>query len=103
MIMEFIFSEQKAIENNYDIEKCYGIVDRYFAKHDIKKIGEGVYQAPDTQQAYSAFGGAVWDFPDTSWFLKVIDEWYWRAESDDIEDREDCLKAYYEVQSVNKK
>lgn len=103
MMMEFIFSEQKAIENNYDINKCYEIVDKFFAKYGIQPIAEGVYKAPDSQNTFNAFGGAVGKFPKTTWFLKVIDEWYWREEGDEIEDREDCLQSYYEVEAINRK
>ncbi|NCC55913.1 MAG: hypothetical protein EOM11_10645 [Erysipelotrichia bacterium] len=102
MMMEVFLSEEKAIANNYDIKECYEVIDNFFAKRGIKKIEKGVYSAPDSQNAFTAFGVAIWEFPDSSWFLKVVDEWYWRADSDDIEDREDCLEAYYEVKERNK-
>lgn len=101
MMMEFVFSEEKAKENKYDVNKCYEIVDKYFKKYGINKIAEGVYKATDSQNAFNAFSNAVCVFPDTSWFLKVIDDWYWRAEGDDIDDREDCLEAHYKVMAMN--
>ncbi|NBK96762.1 MAG: hypothetical protein EOM50_01855 [Erysipelotrichia bacterium] len=96
MMMEVFLSEEKAIANNYDINQCYEVIDNFFAKRGVKKIEEGVYYAPDSQNAFTAFSVAVGKFIKSSWFLKVVDEWYWRSSSDAIEDRDDCLKEYYE-------
>ena len=43
MMMEMILSEEKAKENNIDIDECYEKVDRFFEKRGIKKISKGVY------------------------------------------------------------
>ncbi|NBK96758.1 MAG: hypothetical protein EOM50_01835 [Erysipelotrichia bacterium] len=101
MMMEVFLSKEKAIANNYDIKKCYEVIDNFFAKRGIKKVAEGVYSASDTQKAFNAFSVAICKFTGVDWFLKVVDEWYWREEGDEIEDREDCLKAYYEVENKN--
>ena len=42
---------------------------------------------------------AQWDLPTTVWFLKIVDNWYFRYEGDTIEYREDALKSYYEVEA----
>ncbi|NBK96763.1 MAG: hypothetical protein EOM50_01860 [Erysipelotrichia bacterium] len=102
MMMEVFLSEEKAIANNYDIKECYEVIDNFFAKRGIKKIEKGVYSAPDSQNAFTAFSVAVGKFVESCWFLKVVDEWYWRSSSDAIEDRDDCLEAYYKFQNKKK-
>ena len=49
-----------------------------------------------------AFGETA-KFPYTSWFLKVIKEWYWYVDEGDGLglQKEDCLQSYYEVKAVN--
>ncbi|NBK96761.1 MAG: hypothetical protein EOM50_01850 [Erysipelotrichia bacterium] len=103
MMMEVFLSEEKAIANNYDINQCHEVIDNFFAKRGIKKVAEGVYSAPDSQNAFTAFGVATGKFPRSSWFLKIVDEWYLRFESDAIEDREDCIEVYYKVKSRNER
>lgn len=44
---------------------------------------------------------AQWDLPDSGWFLKIVEKWYFRYEGDLIEDREDALESYYEVEMQN--
>lgn len=44
---------------------------------------------------------AQWDLPDSGWFLKIVEKWYFRYEGDSIEDREDALESYYEVEMQN--
>lgn len=40
---------------------------------------------------------AQWDLPESSWFLKIVDKWYFRYEGDTKEDREDALESYYRI------
>ena len=47
--------------------------------------------------------GAQWNLPKTSWFLKIIDQWYCRYEGDTIEYREDALESYYKIKVRNEK
>lgn len=95
MMMEIFLNEEKAKANHFNIKKCYEALDNFFEERNIKKMDQGVYQGCDNQESFTAFGVAIVHLPRTNWFLKIVDEWYWRADSDDIEDREDCLEAYY--------
>ena len=38
MMMEMFLDEQKAKENNIDIEECYLKVDRFFKRRRCKKV-----------------------------------------------------------------
>ncbi|WP_455684397.1 hypothetical protein [Thomasclavelia sp.] len=40
---------------------------------------------------------AQWDLPESAWFLKIVDKWYFRYLGDTIEYREDALESYYRV------
>ena len=95
MIMEFVLSEQKANELGYPVEACYDVIDRLFAEYGIKPEKQGFYRGPDVQNTYNACSAALHRLPASSWFLKVIKEWYWRFKSDEVEAREDCLRSYY--------
>ncbi|OUQ06772.1 hypothetical protein B5E92_11190 [Erysipelatoclostridium sp. An15] len=97
MMMEMELSVQKAKENNIDIEECYKKVDDFFRKHGVKKIGKGIYKG--NKKDFDTFMKAQWDLPTTAWFLKIVDNWYFRYEGDTIEYREDALKSYYEVEA----
>ena len=43
MMMEMFLDEQKAKENNIDIEECYLKVDRFFKRRGVKKLDKGIY------------------------------------------------------------
>ena len=90
MLMEIVLSEEKALENNYSIKKCYKKLDEYFESKEIKKINEGVYQCED----FGKMSVAQIHLSYCDWFLKIVKEWFCRWESDDIEDREDCLVSF---------
>lgn len=94
MIMEFYLNKKKAEALGYTVEACYEVIDRIFAEYGIKPEGQGFYNL-DTQAMFDACAAALIRLPKSSWFLKVVDEWYWRVESDDISEREDCLAGYY--------
>ncbi|MCR0568902.1 hypothetical protein MKC54_09740 [[Clostridium] innocuum] len=98
MMMEIFLNRKKAEENQISVSNCYKILDDYFVGKGIKKINEGIYAGNDDD--FAAFSIAAVRLPKTTWFLKVIDKWYWRAEGDDIEDREDCLKTWNEFVSM---
>ena len=99
MMMEIYFSKEKALEHKLSIKKIYQAIDEFFEERNVKKIGEGVYLT--TEKNAGAFILASAKFPKTSWFLKIIDQWYWREEGISLEDRIDCLKEYYEVQALS--
>ena len=86
MMMEMFLSEEKAKMHGFDINRCYEIVDEYFRENGVKKISKGVYKG--TNKDFSTIMGAQWDLPKTNWFLKVVDQWYFRYEGDNIEDRD---------------
>ena len=85
MMMEMVLSEEKAKENNIDIDECYEKVDRFFKKRGVKSD-------------FSVFMQVQWYLPDTPWFLKIVDKWYFRYEGDTIEYREDALESYYRIE-----
>lgn len=98
MMMEIFLNRDKAKFHNYSIEKCYELLDQHFSNYNVKKISTGIYFGTDTD--FTAFAIAATRLPKTDWFLKIVDEWYWRADSDKIEDRDDCLKEYYELRAL---
>ena len=101
MIMEFYLNEKKAEELGYTVEACYEVIDRIFAEYDIKSESQGFYRGPNKQHMYDACIMTSNRLLASSWFLKVVEEWYWRVKSDDIGARENCLASYYRVQKMN--
>lgn len=102
MKMEFVFDKNKLKKEGYDENKCFDAIRRYFdscKSPTIKEIGKGIYEGSDDD--WSAFGSSV-RLTRTSWFLKVIKEWYWYVDEGDGlgEQKEDFLEAYYEINAV---
>ena len=89
--MEIVLNKQKGIKNN--IDNCYEEVDHFFNQVGAKKLKQGVYYSPELM---TIMKGQFY-LPCTPWFLKVVDTWYCRYESDDIEDREDALESLYRI------
>lgn len=103
MKMEFIFDKEKLKKEGYDEEQCLNAIRRHFKEYNSKTIKEtkkGLFEG--TEDDWNAFGATA-RFPYTSWFLKVIKEWYWYLDEGDGlgEQKGDCLEAYYEVKKVN--
>ena len=96
MMMEVVLSEEKAEINNYDIDECYNKIDKYFISRGVKKTGLGFYK--ETNKDFSTFAGAQAGFPNSEWFLKVVEKWYCWYEGDTIEYREDALESYYRIE-----
>ena len=94
-----VLSEEKAKENNIDIDECYEKVDRVFEKRGIKKISKGIYRG--VKSDFDIFMAVQWHLPEMPWFLKIVDKWYFRYEGDTIEYREDALESYYRVEERN--
>lgn len=103
MKMEFVFDKNKLKENGYTEDKCLNVIRNHFSKYNSKTIKEtkkGVFEGSEND--WSAFGTTA-KLPYTSWFLKVIKEWYWYVDEGDglgIQ-KEDCLKSYYDVKKAN--
>ena len=74
MMMEIYLSIEKAKHYNIDIDKCYDKIDKYFIENGDKKISTGIYKGNDKD--FDTIMGAQWNLPKTSWFLKIIDQWY---------------------------
>jgi len=103
MKMEFIFDKNKLNKEGYKEEQCLNAIRKHFSQYNsttIKEIKKGVFEGEE--EDWNAFASTS-RFPYTKWFLKVIKEWYWYIdEGDGIgEKKGDCLKTFYEVQSVN--
>lgn len=103
MKMEFIFDKERLEKNGYKEEQCLKAIRNHFNSYKsktIKEIGNGVWEG--SEEDWNAFGATA-RFPYTSWFLKVIKEWYWYVDEGDGlgEQKEDCLQSYYEVKAVN--
>lgn len=101
MIMEFVLSEQKAVELGYTVDACYDVIDRIFAEFDVVPEKKGFYRGPNTQRMYDACTASSSRLLASNWFLKVVEEWYWRVASDSLADREDCLASYRRVKAMN--
>ena len=97
MTMTFVFNEEKARNLGCSTQACYNAVDKPFACYGIIPVTQGVYEAPDDQNTFTAFGVAQ-TLPYSDWFLKVIDSWFCL---DDDGIPEDCLKVFYDVESKN--
>lgn len=100
MMMEIFLNEEKAKTNGIDINKCYEIIDNFFADRGIVKMEQGVYWGEKNQNSFIAFGMMVAKLPKTDWFLKIVDNFFWRSDSDNIEDREDCIAAYNKYKNL---
>lgn len=95
--MSFVFSEEKAQALGYSAQACYDVVDELFARYGISPIEQGVYQVPDDQNSFTAFGVAH-KLPYSDWFLKVIEAW---TCTDEDSIPEDCLALHYEYAARN--
>lgn len=104
MKMEFIFDKDKLNKEGYTEEQCLNVIRKHFKKYDkdnsIKETRKGFFEGSDEQDDYSAFSTAI-SLSHTNWFLKVISEWYWYINEGNGEEKEDCLKSYYEVTEQN--
>jgi len=103
MKMEFIFDRNKLEQEGYEEEQCLNAIRKHFEGYKSKTIKEtqkGVFEG--IEDDWDAFASAS-RFPYTSWFLKVIKEWYWYVDEGDGqgEQKGDCLETYYEVKAVN--
>ncbi|MBR2861589.1 MAG: hypothetical protein IKB86_07105 [Clostridia bacterium] len=97
MIMVFVFNDKKARALGYSAQTCYEAVNRLFARYGIYPASQGVYEAPDNQNTFTAFGVAQRLPFDNDWFLKVIDSWT------SFEDGcwGDCLAVHYKYAKIN--
>jgi len=93
MMMEVFLSKEKGALHNFDIDRCYQILDDYFKERGVEKISQGVYKTDE----FKHIATAQFDLLSSNWFLKVVDKWYCRYLSDDIEAREDALESYYRI------
>ena len=105
MKMIFKFDKEKLKKEGYKEEQCFAAIRRHFDSYKsptIKEIKKGVYEG--SEDDWNAFGSTV-KFPSTSWFLKVIKEWYWYVDEGDGlgEQKEDFLEAYYEMNPITLK
>ena len=95
MKMEIVFSPDKCIQHNININDCYGKMDRYFERNHVSKTGLGCYEGSD----FDPFAHAVMKLPYTDWFLKVVDQWYCWCDFAP-ENREDALASFYRIKAI---
>ena len=94
--MKFVFNDRKARAIGHTAQECYDAVDRVFAQYGIVPTAQGVYEAPDNQNTFNAFGAATW-LTSSDWFLKVIDSWRVFENGE----WEDCLAVHYRYAAIN--
>ena len=102
MIMEIYLNENKAKDNNIDIESCYKKIDNYFLTRGDVKVAKGIYKG--VKEDFTTFAVAQGQLPDTNWFLKIVDEWYisyFGDGPDSPEYRQDALESYYRVKEIH--
>lgn len=94
MLMKFKFNEEKARNVlNAPVNACYLKIDELLAKDGIYPKERGVYLATE-KKGFHPFASLVCILPETTWFLKVIDEWYWFDDSSNCDyddDSYNCL------------
>lgn len=95
MIMEIYLNKEKAKQEGYDVRTLYYAIDQFFKAEGVPKIGHGKYGGGKDQTTFTTFARAFGGFPEIEWFLKVVDEWYWRELGDEKKYRVDCLESYY--------
>lgn len=95
MMMEFKFNEERAKNMGVTLDMCYASVDDYMQKKGVYPKKKGIYI--ESQDGFDTFAKARIQLPRSWWFLKVIDEWYWFDDENDIDYNDigyDCLKSY---------
>lgn len=104
MRIEFIFDEDKLEKEGYTENQCLDVVRKLFKKYDkdnsIIETHPGFFEGSDEQDDFNAFG-ATSSLPYSSWFLKVIREWYLYTDEGFGEVKEDCLESYHKVEKRN--
>ena len=98
MMMEFKFNEQKAIELGVTLDMCYKSVDDYMQRHNVYPTNKGIYI--EGADGFDAFAKARIQLPQSWWFSKTIDSWYWFDDENDRDYNDDaynCLKSYLEL------
>jgi hypothetical protein len=75
MKMKIVFDEEKVKrEGKYDINSMYDIVDDYFIKHNLSKIGKGEYADRGNKDDYAMIVNTV-DFEKLDWFKNNLSSW----------------------------
>lgn len=104
MKMEFIFDNDKLEKEGYTEQECLDVIRKHFKEYNknntIKETKNGFFEGTDDD--WNAFATTIC-FTNSSWFLKVIKEWYWYVDEEDGkgEQKEDMLESYYSVMAVN--
>jgi hypothetical protein len=96
MMMKFKFNEVKCKQIlGLPANACYLKIDQVLAKDGIYPVKRGIYFATEKEGFYP-FGMLRCKLPDTDWFMKVIEEWYWLDDIDYMEniERYNCLNSY---------
>lgn len=93
-MVEVFLSEEKAKKYKFNINRCYEVIDEYFISHGVTKIDTGIYVGK-LDKDFTTISVACLKFPECEWFRCVVDNFYWRNEGLEIEDRDDCMAAFY--------
>ena len=99
MIMEIYLNENKAKDNNIDIEYCYLKIDNFFNK-GVVKVDKGVYfGAKKILRLLELLKGTC---PDTNCFLKLLINGILVIGVDQIQEyRQDALESYYRLEEIH--
>lgn len=83
MMMEFKFNEEKAKILGITLDMCYSSVEDYMRKRNVFPESKGIYVGGT--EVYDAFARARIQLPQSWWFLKTIDSWYWFDDENEID------------------
>ena len=81
--MIFAFDKEKLKKTGYKEDQWIKAIRNHFNSYKsktIKEVENGVWEGEE--EDWNAFGSTA-RFPHTSWFLKVIKEWYWFVDEGD--------------------
>ena len=87
------FDPIKCNEFNYDIDKCYKVIDEFYLNKGIDKLDQGVYVTDNKH--FSEFMSLTWMAEKWDWFKNVAAKFYvWEGDIDNERYSEDVLNLW---------
>lgn len=84
--MQFVFDENKLLNNNLSVPRAMEPLRIYFKNHNITESETGLFKG--TSRDWEAFASCFCSLIDAEWFMTYIKKWIWYVDGR----REDCLK-----------